>query len=177
MATKPLTARSASALLDSPDAPADRYAILGSPVGDLLVTGNGHQLTGLSFADNSAAPDDLIPDEHGFAHVADQLGAYFEGVEVAFDLPIAVSGNDFQRRVWTALTTIGYGETASYGQIARMIGRRDAARAVGAANHVNPIAIVIPCHRVIGADGSLVGFGGGLSTKRFLLDLEAQTLF
>ena len=101
-----------------------------------------------------------------------QLDAYFAGRLKLFDLPLAPRGTDFQRRVWRALTQIPYGRTMSYGAIAKNIGEPVAARAVGAANGANPICIIIPCHRVIGADGSLTGFGGGLDRKKFLLGLE-----
>jgi methylated-DNA-[protein]-cysteine S-methyltransferase len=101
-----------------------------------------------------------------------QLHAYFSGELREFDLPLDPAGTDFQREVWAALAKIPYGETWSYGRLAQRIGKPDAVRAVGAANGRNPIPIVLPCHRVIGADGSLTGFGGGLPTKQFLLRLE-----
>jgi methylated-DNA-[protein]-cysteine S-methyltransferase len=103
---------------------------------------------------------------------ARQLDAYFGGRLKIFDLPLAAAGTSFQRRVWDALCDIPFGETRSYGQLAKAIGKPSAMRAVGAANGSNPIAIVVPCHRVIGADGSLTGFGGGLERKKFLLSLE-----
>src|SRR5262249_28516633 len=108
---------------------------------------------------------------------AHQLAAYFDGDLVTFELPLELHGTDFQRRCWLALPTIPYGQTRSYGAQARRLGlRNDAARAVGAANGRNPIPIVLPCHRVIGADGSLTGFGGGLPVKRFLLEHEGALL-
>ncbi|HKW98452.1 MAG TPA: methylated-DNA--[protein]-cysteine S-methyltransferase [Bryobacteraceae bacterium] len=103
-----------------------------------------------------------------------QLRLYFAGELQNFDLPLEMNGTEFQRRVWAALRTIPYGETRSYSDIARQIGAPQAVRAVGAANGRNPIPIVVPCHRVIGRDGSLTGFGGGLAWKRLLLDLEAK---
>lgn len=103
-----------------------------------------------------------------------QLGAYFSGRLTAFDLPLSMKGTDFQRRVWRALLQIPYGETCSYAELARAIGAPAAVRAVGAANGRNPIAIVVPCHRVIGANGKLVGYGGGLPMKQMLLRLEAE---
>ncbi len=106
-----------------------------------------------------------------------QLKAYFAGELRRFDLLLAPEGTPFQREVWSALTTIAYGKTVTYGELARRLGRSNASRAVGAANGQNPIPIVIPCHRVIGADGSLTGFGGGVAIKRRLLDLEAGSLF
>jgi methylated-DNA-[protein]-cysteine S-methyltransferase len=102
-----------------------------------------------------------------------QLAEYFAGARRAFALPLAPAGTEFERRVWQALAAIPYGETRSYAEVARTIGRPAACRAVGRANGRNPIAVVIPCHRVIGSDGSLTGYGGGLDLKRFLLDLEA----
>ena len=104
--------------------------------------------------------------------VAKQLKEYLDGKRKGFDLPLKFFGTDFQRSVWNALLTIPYGETRTYGEIARQIGNPNACRAVGMANHWNPIAIIIPCHRVIGADGSLTGFGGGLTLKQQLLDIE-----
>jgi len=105
-----------------------------------------------------------------------QLRAYFAGDLRVFDVPLEIAGTEFQKCVWSALRTIPYGETRSYSQIARQIGSPSAVRAVGAANGRNPIPIIVPCHRVIGASGSLVGFGGGLEWKRFLLDLEATNV-
>ena len=105
--------------------------------------------------------------------VATEIKEYLNGKRKEFDIPLKISGTDFQLSVWNALRTIPYGETRSYRDIAEQIGNAKACRAVGMANHWNPIAIIIPCHRVIGADGSLTGFGGGLSLKRQLLDLEA----
>jgi methylated-DNA-[protein]-cysteine S-methyltransferase len=107
-----------------------------------------------------------------FAAAAAQLDAYFAGTRRTFDLPIAPAGSDFQRRVWSALTAIPYGSVTSYGRLAAAIGRARGARAVGLANGRNPISIVVPCHRVVGAGGALVGYGGGLERKRFLLALE-----
>ncbi|TCV91317.1 methylated-DNA-[protein]-cysteine S-methyltransferase [Luteibacter rhizovicinus] len=106
------------------------------------------------------------------AHAQAQLEEYFAGTRTTFDLPLAPEGTGFQQKVWMALRAIPFGETASYGDVARRIGHPDAVRAVGAANGANPISIVVPCHRVIGADGRLTGFGGGLPAKRYLLDLE-----
>ncbi len=108
--------------------------------------------------------------------VAEQLREYFAGERERFDVPLAARGTEFQRRVWEALRAIPYGETASYGQIARAVGRPAASRAVGAANGRNPISIVVPCHRVVGAGGALTGYGGGLDRKARLLDLEARAL-
>jgi methylated-DNA-[protein]-cysteine S-methyltransferase len=103
-----------------------------------------------------------------------QLGAYFDGELTEFDLPLAPHGTGFQLRVWDALMRIPYGTTTTYGAVAEAVGRPDAVRAVGACNGQNPIAVIVPCHRVIGADGSLVGYGGGLDRKRLLLELELE---
>ena len=114
--------------------------------------------------------------DSGFEDVVEQLQEYFAGTRTVFTVPITPVGTAFQQRVWTALRTIPYGETRSYGQLADAIGNRLAMRAVGAANGRNPISIIVPCHRVIGSDGRLVGYGGGLERKRFLLELEHATL-
>jgi methylated-DNA-[protein]-cysteine S-methyltransferase len=146
--------------------------IIDSPVGPLTLVERDGALARLSFGRlaHSSAPSPFLEG------VASQLHEYFGGERRAFDLPLAPSGTEFQLACWRALAEIPYGETRSYGEQARRIGRPDRARAVGAANGANPIAIILPCHRVIGADGSLVGFGGGLETKRRLLDLEAGVL-
>ncbi|MTD15318.1 methylated-DNA--[protein]-cysteine S-methyltransferase [Nakamurella sp. YIM 132087] len=143
------------------------------------MTGNGEQLLGTFFADDAGiAPACPLPrDDAAFADARRQLHEYFAGERQSFDLRLAPTGPLFAMRVWAALTQIPYGETASYGDIAERIGRPGAARAVGSANHVNPLPIVVPCHRVIGADGSMVGFGGGMERKHILLGVEAQTLF
>jgi methylated-DNA-[protein]-cysteine S-methyltransferase len=105
---------------------------------------------------------------------ARQLEEYFAGLRTVFDLPLSLKGTEFQRSVWNALLTIEYGETRSYKDIAAKVGKPKAVRAVGSANHRNPIAIIVPCHRVIGHDGNLTGYGGGLHVKQFLLDLEKR---
>lgn len=151
------------------------YSYTDSPVGRLLLAGSRHALKALAFPQGSrarGADADWERFDEPFRRVKKQLTEYFDGARRVFDLALAPDGTDFQRAVWQALTTIPYGETRSYQQIARQIGHPKAVRAVGAANGANPIAIIIPCHRVIGADGSLTGFGGGLDTKRYLLDLE-----
>jgi methylated-DNA-[protein]-cysteine S-methyltransferase len=111
----------------------------------------------------------------GFEDVAEQLREYFDRARTTFTVPIALAGTPFQKRVWGELLTIPYGDTRSYGQLADAIGNRSAMRAVGAANGQNPISIIVPCHRVIGSNGKLVGYGGGLERKQFLLDLERAT--
>ena len=151
-----------------------------SPIGDLLLTSDGEALTrlymepldGSGHAVQAGWVRAEAPFEAPFEAARAQLDAYFAGTRRAFDLPIAPAGSDFQRRVWSALLTIPYGGVTSYGRLAAAIGRPTGARAVGLANGRNPISILVPCHRVVGADGALVGYGGGLERKRFLLALE-----
>jgi len=153
------------------------FTTLPSPVGPLtLVAAGDDDLVGLYFDDdpNGAPRADWVRDARRLRPAAAQLAEYFAGKRTRFDLRLAPQGTAFQRAVWAALLRIPYGETASYGDIARAIGKPAAARAIGGANHRNPIAIVIPCHRVIGADGSLTGYGGGLDHKRLLLALESR---
>lgn len=154
------------------------YDIVPSPIGELLLVGDGDALTGLHFP--SSPGGSVTPpagpgwrrDRPALAPAADQIAAYFAGELRSFDLPLAPAGTAFQRSVWDALTAIPYGETTSYGELAATLGRPGSARAVGAANGRNPIAIVVPCHRVIGADRTLTGYAGGLDAKRTLLHLE-----
>ena len=150
------------------------YRTIDSPIGPLALAGHGRILTNLRMLDQTYEPDrsDWVPDDRAFPDVVDQLQAYFAGERTDFDLELGLTGTEFQRRVWHALLTIPYGETRSYGQIAEQIGAVGAARAVGLANGHNPIAIIVPCHRVIGASGSLTGYGGGLARKRSLLEME-----
>lgn len=153
------------------------YTIVKSPVGKLLLTGNGESLTGLDFQEGPhpfKPKRDWVQDDARFAQVVKQLKAYFAGDLKQFDLPLAPRGTDFQMGVWKALRSIPYGETISYGQLADQIGNPRAVRAVGGANGKNPIAIIVPCHRVIGSDGTLTGFGGGLPIKEALLRLEGS---
>jgi methylated-DNA-[protein]-cysteine S-methyltransferase len=151
-----------------------RYRAIESPIGYLTLAGRGSVLTNLRMVDQTYEPDraDWSPDPRAFDAAAEQLTAYFAGELTDFDIELELHGTEFQRRVWQALRTIPYGETRSYGEIAEQIGAPGSARAVGWANGHNPIAIVVPCHRVIGANGSLTGFGGGLDRKRALLGLE-----
>jgi methylated-DNA-[protein]-cysteine S-methyltransferase len=154
------------------------YTQIPSPLGELLLTGDGERLHALHMQEGKLAPIAAQPEwEHApdaFADLAAQLDEYFLGERVAFDAELQPRGTAFQQRVWEELRRIPYGETISYGELARRVGQPSASRAVGMANGRNPIAVIIPCHRVIGADGSLTGFGGGLSNKRLLLDLEAS---
>ena len=155
------------------------YATFESPVGRLLLAGSATGLRLVSFesSKHAATPQpEWKQDKAPFAEVIRQLNAYFRGELKQFDLPLAMEGTEFQLRVWNALREIPYGETISYAQLAEHIGNPKAVRAVGLANGSNPIPIIVPCHRVIGSDGSLTGFGGGLSTKKMLLELESKQL-
>jgi methylated-DNA-[protein]-cysteine S-methyltransferase len=148
------------------------YTQITSPIGRLLLTGGEGALQGLHMSPHVLRPGWRSAREP-FASAVEQLEQYFAGERAEFDLELDMRGTDFQRNVWDALLTIPYGETRSYGQIAKQIDRPDRARAVGAANGSNPISIIVPCHRVIGSDGSLTGYGGGLDRKRWLLEHEA----
>lgn len=153
-----------------------QYRTIDSPIGLLTLAGHGSVLTNLRMVDQTYEPSraEWSPDPEAFGAAVDQLVAYFAGELTSFELELDLRGTEFQRRVWQALLTIPYGETRSYGEIAEQIGAPGSARAVGLANGHNPIAIVVPCHRVIGSNGSLTGFGGGLGRKRTLLELENQ---
>jgi O-6-methylguanine DNA methyltransferase len=156
------------------------HAVIDSMLGPLTIVAEDGQIRCLYMDLQRHRPDDRElgePDQGGrdvepFKAAADQLDAYFAGERTTFDLPLAARGSDFQQRVWAALLGIPYGATESYGDLAQRIGSPGAARAVGLANGKNPIGIVIPCHRVVGSNGSLTGYGGGLDRKRQLLDLE-----
>jgi methylated-DNA-[protein]-cysteine S-methyltransferase len=151
------------------------YCHFDSPVGSLLLAGDGVALELISFSTGRAArlpSADWMRRNDAFKPVKQQLAAYFAGELTSFTLSLAPKGTDFQLAVWAALAQIPYGETCSYGDIANRIGKPEASRAVGSANGQNPLPIVIPCHRVIGSNGALVGFGGGLDCKQFLLRLE-----
>jgi len=152
------------------------YRTIDSPIGPLALAGRGKVLTNLRMVDQTYEPDrtNWVPDDRAFPDAVEQLEAYFAGERTDFDLELSLTGTEFQRRVWQALLTIPYGETRSYGEIAEQIGASGAARAVGLANGRNPIAIIVPCHRVIGASGSLTGYGGGLERKQSLLELERR---
>lgn len=151
------------------------YSTLDSPVGPITVAGDGEVITNVRMVDQSHPPADQGEwhfEPKAFPDALDQLEGYFGGRLTRFDLPLRLGGTEFQRRVWDALLQIPYGETASYGEIANRIGTPGAARAVGLANGRNPVGIIVPCHRVIGSDGSLTGYGGGLHRKLTLLQLE-----
>jgi len=149
-----------------------------TPVGKLLIAGDELGLRHVSFGKSHfSAPattpgDDWELNERRLKEAVRQLKAYFSGKLQAFDLPLAAEGTDFQRRVWNALCKVEYGTTASYGEIAKSVGNPAAARAIGMANGRNPISIIVPCHRIIGSNGALVGYGGGLHHKQTLLQLE-----
>ncbi len=156
------------------------YHQTASPIGTLLLVSNGTALTGLYLADDRGGPEPSAawqPDERKFDVVCRELAAYFDGTLHDFSLALEPRGTTFQRQVWNELRRIPYGETISYGELARRIGQPNASRAVGRANGQNPISIIIPCHRVIGADGTLTGYGGGLDRKLRLLELERAALY
>ncbi|HEY4779143.1 MAG TPA: methylated-DNA--[protein]-cysteine S-methyltransferase [Solirubrobacterales bacterium] len=152
------------------------YTTIASPIGELLLVGDGEALRGL-YMQAGRKPGDVLPgwrrEPDAFAAVEAQLSEYFSGRRTSFDLALEPAGTPFQLRVWWELLEIGYGETVSYGELARRVGRPAAARAVGAANGSNPISVIVPCHRLVGADGALTGYGGGVERKKLLLDLEA----
>lgn len=155
---------------------ADRlYTFAPSPLGPLLLSGDGTVLHGLSFPEGhksyGPAPS-WTEAPSAFVEVRRQLDAYFGGELTVFDLPLVLEGTAFQRQVWQLLAAIPFGKTRSYGDLARDLGNPGSSRAVGLANGNNPIPIILPCHRVIGSNGALTGFGGGLPAKRFLLRLE-----
>jgi len=152
------------------------FRFIDSPIGTLTLSSDGAALTGLHMGTSRKRPDPdgWIEDATHplLEETARQLGQYFRGQRRSFDLPLQLHGTEFQRRVWTLLTRIPFGETRTYGELARQLGNPGACRAVGLANGRNPIAVIVPCHRVIGADGSLTGFGGGLPRKEWLLSHE-----
>jgi len=153
------------------------YCYFDTPIGELLLAGEADSLSIIGFPKGAMRRDpeaDWIYNEEPFENTRVQLTEYFGGERKIFDLPLLLSGTEFQVSVLEALQEIPYGETASYGDVAKRIGRPKAVRAVGAANGRNPIPIIVPCHRVIGSSGDLTGFGGGLDTKAALLRLEAE---
>ena len=149
---------------------------VASPIGMLALASNGAALTHLGIVRDDDEDGEHVPPEADpiLATAQEQLDAYFDMRLRQFDLPLEPRGTEFQRRVWDSLRTIPYGDTMSYAELARRIDHPKAVRAVGAANGRNPLMIIVPCHRVIGADGSLTGFGGGIERKRWLLDHEAR---
>lgn len=155
-----------------------RHTVVDSPYGPLTLVATDGVLAGLYMAGQRHRPPEETfgePDPGPFRPVVEQLDAYFAGELRAFDLPMHLAGTPFQRSVWAELTRIPYGETRSYGELAGLLGNSSASRAVGLANGRNPIGIIVPCHRVIGASGSLTGYGGGLDRKQRLLAFENGT--
>lgn len=146
--------------------------IIPTPIGPLCIREEDGAICAIDFTQGDLCP----PGTALLAEAARQLDAYFDGTLTAFNLPLRLTGTTFQRQCWQALCTIPYGETISYGEQAKRIGNPKAVRAVGGANHHNPISIVIPCHRVIGADGTLTGYGGGMDKKQWLLEHEKRVL-
>ncbi len=153
------------------------YTTVDSPIGLLtLVAANG-ALAGVYMVEQRHRPAERTfgePDAGPFGGVREQLAEYFAGARTTFDLPMALAGTQFQRRVWRELCEIPYGEKVTYGELAQRMGQPTASRAVGLANGKNPVSIVVPCHRVVGASGALIGYGGGLGRKQYLLELEER---
>lgn len=153
------------------------YESIATPIGAILLAGDDESLSYIQLPGARhpfPIPADWRRDGSRFTEARRQFEAYFAGDLIEFDLPLTPHGTPFQKSVWSALNTIPYGTTISYAELARRIGNPNASRAVGLANGANPLSIIVPCHRVIGANGSLTGYGGGLDTKRFLLDLERR---
>lgn len=151
------------------------HTVVDSPCGPLTLVATDGRLSGLYMRQQRHRPAQETfgePDHEPFTDVIHQLEDYFAGRQTRFDVPLTLTGTEFQRTVWAALREIPYGETVSYGQLADRLGRPTASRAVGLANGKNPIGIIVPCHRVVGANGDLTGYGGGIERKRFLLDFE-----
>ncbi len=153
------------------------YQLHDSPVGELLLISNGEALTALHMTAGKYVPSvnvDWVRNEKCtvLTQTRRELDEYFSGKRRVFSMPLALSGTDFQKQAWIALTKIPFGEKRTYGQQAAIVGRPKAVRAIGAANGKNPIGIIVPCHRVIGANGTLTGYAGGLHNKEFLLKLE-----
>jgi methylated-DNA-[protein]-cysteine S-methyltransferase len=154
------------------------HTVMDSPVGPLTIVASDGVLCGLYMDEQRHRPDEEIfgaRDDSRTHDVIEQLTAYFDGDLKEFELPMSMHGTEFQRRVWTELCAIPYGETTSYGELAERLGKPSAARAVGLANGKNPISIIVPCHRVVGSTGNLTGYGGGLPRKRYLLAFEQGT--
>ncbi len=151
------------------------HTIIDSPPGELTVVAEGRALSGVYFQSHLRRPNAALfgpRTDSEFKETARQLGEYFAGERTRFNLPLVRVGNEFERQVWRLLVDIPYGETRSYRDLASELGDPGLAQAVGAANGRNPLSVIVPCHRVVGADGSLVGYAGGLERKRFLLELE-----
>ena len=153
------------------------HTVAGSPLGDLTLVATGGSLTGLYFPHHWYRPDPAsfgTRDDTGFGDVTRQLGEYFASQREDFDLPVDPRGDEFQHRVWALISRIPYGRTSSYGELAKQLGDDVLAKDVGQAVGRNPLSVIVPCHRVVGKDGQLTGYAGGLARKRFLLDLERR---
>ena len=149
---------------------------LDTPLGVLTIVGDEAAITGVYFEDHSTQPDPrrFGPERgDGFQEAVGQLGEYFDGRRTSFELPVRLEGSEFRLAVWKLISEIPYGETTTYGEMASALGRPREARKVGGAVGRNPVSLIVPCHRVIGSDGSLTGYAGGLPRKRYLLDLES----
>lgn len=154
-----------------------RQRLISTPIGELRVVASARALVAVYFPDQRGAQLPRAPEDPGspvLDRAVAQLREYLAGTRRSFELELAPRGTAFQREVWSALTTIGYGETRSYAELAAMVGRPRASRAVGAANGRNPLSLIVPCHRVVGSDGSLTGYAGGVERKRWLLELEGS---
>ena len=153
------------------------HTVAGSPLGDLTLVAEDGRLTGLYFPHHWYRPDPAsfgARDDTGFGDVTAQLGEYFAGQREDFDLPLDPRGDEFQHRVWALINRVPYGQTTSYGELAKQLGDDVLAKDVGQAVGRNPLSVIVPCHRVVGKDGQLTGYAGGLARKRFLLDLERR---
>jgi methylated-DNA-[protein]-cysteine S-methyltransferase len=150
------------------------HSLIDTPLGQVVLQGDGDALTGLAFAERTAPRGDR--DDAALADAAHQVREYFAGQRTTFELPLRLEGTEFERAVWAALVEIPYGHTRTYGELAVQVGHPTAARAVGAANGRNPVALIVPCHRVIGAGGALTGYAYGVERKRALLELEGVLL-
>ena len=164
-----------------PDTPTTEtcFTVIDSPIGPLTLVSRAGRLTRLAMDGQTHAappPPGSRRDDRAFADVATQLDEYFAGERTGFDVPMDLEGTEFQRAVWTQLCAIPYGRTISYGELARRVGNPKAARSVGTANGHNPVALIVPCHRVIASDGGIGGYGGGTARKSLLLELERAHL-
>ena len=156
------------------------HTLIDTPLGELTLVGDGAALTGVYYPGHWTKPDRTAfgpRSDAGFEEVERQFGEYLAGERTAFDLATSAAGDAFQRRVWALLAQIPYGETTTYGELARELGDPALARAVGGAVGSNPLSVIVPCHRVIGKNGKLTGYAGGLERKRFLLELEAPAVW